>query len=503
MPHPVAPPRPLLSHLARSLRWAAVTAVLVGGTAGVSGADEFSEQVSERASEAAAGKAQRPNILFFLTDDQRHDTLGCAGHRIVQTPTIDRLAAQGVRFENMFVSHSICWVSRTTILTGLTARTFGSPAQPDVAQPDALTHLFPDLMRTAGYRVGFFGKWHAKMPKGFQPAAHFDAFEAIFRNPYFKRQADGSQRHETELIADRGIEFLEQQSADQPFVLNLWFNAAHAEDRDRRPGSGHFPWPQAVDGMYDDQQIPPPRLGGEEIFANQPEFLKNSINRQRFFWRWDTPEKYQTNMRAYFRMLSGIDGAMRRVLDVLQARGLAENTIVVYSADNGYYMGDRGFAGKWSHYDQSLRVPLIIYDPRQAETPGGRVAEQLVLNLDFPATFLDWAGIGIPSAYQGRSLQPIVAGQPTPDWREETFHEHVALRPRLSWEGLRNPRFKYARYFDQQPPYEMLYDLRRDPDELQNIAGDPAYAATLEAMRQRCAGQVEAYGGPLAPYEPR
>jgi arylsulfatase A-like enzyme len=182
---------------------------------------------------------------------------------------------------------------------------------------------------------------------------------------------------------------------------------------------------------------------------------------------------------------------------------LAKNTIVVYSADNGYYMGDRGFAGKWSHYEESLRVPLIVYDPRQPETQRGRVVTPMALNLDLPATFLDWAGIPVPETYQGRSLQPLVAGQPTPDWREETFHEHVALRPNISWEGLRNTRYKYARYFDQQPPYEMLYDLRRDPDELKNVAGDPTYAETLKAMRQRCAEQVDAYGGPLAPYRPR
>lgn len=146
-----------------------------------------------------------PNILFFFTDDQRHDTLGCTGHPIVETPTIDRLAAQGARFTNMFVTRSTCWASRTTILTGFTSRSSVKVDGSDQIKPEALTELFPDLLREAGYRTGFFGKWHGKMPKDFKPEEHFDEYERIFRRPYFKTMPDGSKRHETELIADRGI----------------------------------------------------------------------------------------------------------------------------------------------------------------------------------------------------------------------------------------------------------------------------------------------------------
>ncbi|MCA9132825.1 MAG: sulfatase [Planctomycetales bacterium] len=447
----------------------------------------------------AAQTSRQPNIIFFFADDQRHDTLGCAGHPVVKTPTIDSLAARGVRFENMMVSHSICWVSRTTILTGLTARSFGTTEQPDRARPETVETLFSDHLRTAGYRTGFFGKWHAKMPAGYRPQEHFDVFRHIGRNPYFHRQADGSLRHETELVVDGGMEFLQSQPADQPFALNLWFNAGHAEDGDRRPGVGHYPWPQAVDGLYDDLQMPPPRLSAAEIYESQPNFLKESLNRERFFWRWDTPEKYQLNMRAYLRMLSGIDGAMRRLLNELERLGMADNTIIVYSADNGYYMGDRGFAGKWSHYDQSLRVPLIIYDPRQPQHNRGRVLQSYALNLDLPCTFLQWAGVTIPDTYQGRSLVPLLDGAEPEDWRTETFHEHVTLRPNLSWEGLRNKRFKYARYFDQQPAYEFLFDLQRDPDELHNVAGQAAYASDLQELRERLTRTVDEYGGPLPP----
>ena len=308
--------------------------------------------------------APPPNIVFFFTDDQTTSTLGCYGNEIIKTPNIDALAARGTRFENAFVSQPICWVSRTTILTGLTGRSYGTPGKHDVAKPEAVASLYSDVLRDQGYRTGYFGKWHAKMPKDFKQTDHFDEFESIGRNPFYKKQPDGSLRHETELIVDRGIEFLENQPADTPFALNLWFNACHAEDSDRRPGIGHFPWPRAVDGMYEDIPMPRPTLYDPAIFDAQPDFLKTTLNRERYFWRWNTEEKYDINIRAYYRMVSGIDLAIGRFIKALEEAGLAENTIIIYSADNGYYMGNRGFAGKWSHYEESLRVPLIVADPR-------------------------------------------------------------------------------------------------------------------------------------------
>ena len=448
--------------------------------------------------------ADRPNILFFFADDQRNDTLGCAGHPIIKSPNIDALAQQGVRFENAFVAHPICWVSRTTILTGRHARSFGSPTKPDQARAEALAEFLPDQLGKAGYHTAFYGKWHAKMPAGFKPEEHFDDFERIFRNPYFKKMPDGSLRHESEVIGDRAVSFLERQKdSDEPFYLSLWFNAAHAEDGDKRPGIGHFPWPKAVDGMYDDLEVPAPRLSDGSIYEQHPQFLKDSINRERYFWRWDTPEKYQTNIRAYFRMISGIDGVVGRVVKRLRDLGLADNTIIVYSADNGYYMGDRGFAGKWSHYEQSLRVPLIIVDPRQPENLRGRVTSQMALNLDLPSTFLDWAGADIPSSYEGRSLRDLVSSRQADDWRSDFYCEHVTLQPHLTWEGVRNERFIYARYFDQEPSYEFLHDLQADPDQLTNLATSPEHRKTLQSLRQRCDELVSKYGGPLAPLDQR
>lgn len=441
----------------------------------------------------------RPNIVFFFTDDQTISTLGCYGNPIVQTPNIDALAAQGTRFENAFVSHSICWVSRTTILSGLVGRSYGTPSNPEQARADAVEQLYSDVLRANGYRTGYFGKWHAKMPKGYRREAHFDEFEAIGRNPFYKKMPDGSLRHETEVIVDRGIEFVRNQPKDKPFALNMWFNACHAEDGDRRPGIGHFAWPRSVDGMYDNVEVYQPRLNDPAIFNALPDFLKTTINRERFFWRWNTEQKYQTNMRAYFRMVSGIDGAIGRFMKALEEAGLADNTIIVYSADNGYHMGNRGLAGKWSHYEESLRVPLIVADPRVPASQRGQVTDALALNLDLPASFLDWADVEIPERYQGQSLKPVVNEGKPADWRTETFHEHFAVRTRIpAFEGIRNEQFKYVRYFDHGNK-EFLHDLKKDPDELVNLADDPAHSETLKAMRDRTTERVTAYGGPLDP----
>jgi arylsulfatase A-like enzyme len=272
--------------------------------------------------------------------------------------------------------------------------------------------------------------------------------------------------------------------------LQLSFNATHAEDRDKRPGMGHFPWPKVTDGMYENQKIPPPRLGDPAIYESQPDFLKHSINRQRYFWRWDTPEKYQTNMRAYFRMISGIDHVVGRLVKQLEEQGLADNTIIIYTADNGYYLGDRGFAGKWTHYEQSLRVPLIIYDPRLPENKQGRVLKELAINSDLASTIIQFAGLSVPKTHTGRSLVPLVRGEAASDWREDFLCEFLAVPKTIPrWEGVRHEDWVYARYFVNgvnAPPFEFLYDLVNDPDQKSNLALQLKESEAMNEMRARC-----------------
>lgn len=186
-------------------------------------------------------------------------------------------------------------------------------------------------------------------------------------------------------------------------------------------------------------------------------------------------------------MLSGIDRVMGRIRRELDKRNLADNTVIIYMADNGYYMGDRGFAGKWSHYEQSLRVPLIIYDPRLPMANRGTVHDALALNIDIPATMLHLAGVEVPARYQGRSLSPLLHRNRIPDWRTDFFCEHLMdHRDIPKWEGVRGERYVYARYFEQDPVYEFLHDLETDPDQRVNLAADPDYKEVVKEMQSRC-----------------
>ncbi|MEC7566303.1 MAG: sulfatase-like hydrolase/transferase [Planctomycetota bacterium] len=447
---------------------------------------------------APAKSTDRPNILLLYADDQRNHTLGCAGHPIVKTPNIDRLATAGVRFENAFVTTSTCWVGRSCLFTGCYERKHLYRVTPGPLDPELCKSSYFAVLKQAGYRTGHLGKEHVTISQE-SATAMFDVRRKLGRNPYFKQQADGTERHETQILGDWGIEFLKEQPTDQPFCLQLSFNATHAEDRDKRPGIGHYPWPKVTEGMYENRKMPLPTLNDPAIYESQPDFLKQSINRQRFFWRWDTPDKYQTNMRAYFRMISGIDHVIGRLMTQLEEQGLADNTVIIYTADNGYYLGDRGFAGKWTHYEQSLRVPLIVYDPRLPKAKGGRVISQFALNSDLASTLIRLAGLPVPAAHTGRSLVPLIRGVELTDWRTDFLCEFIAVAQTIPrWEGVRDTDWVYVRYYvdgTDRPPFEFLHDLKNDPDQLTNLAPNKNNETMLNRMRARC-DQLIAGAGP-------
>ena len=433
---------------------------------------------------AKAFQDDRPNIIFFLTDDQRNDFLGCTGHPIVKTPNIDNLAAEGRLFENAFVSTSICAASRATLLTGLYERThrftFGTPPIADIH----ISESYPALLKKEGYLTGFIGKFGVKVRKGAVDKM-FDSFTPLNRNPYFHKQKDGSLRHETQVAADRAIDFLARAKNEaEPFCLSVSFNASHAEDRDKKD---HFPYPKVVGSLYEGMKMPSPRLSDPKVFESQPEFLRKSMNRDRYFWRWDTEEKYQKNMRNYLRMISGIDHAIGRVIAELKTHDLDKNTVIIYMADNGYYAGSRGFAGKWSHYEESQRVPLIIFDPREKKDNRGKKEKSIALNVDIAPTIIALAGARMPEGYQGRALASSLGGKLRGEAPKDFFCEHrMNNRSIPKWEGVRGERFKYAHYYEQEPPFELLHDLESDPMELKNLVNDPKYNEKLEELRKRC-----------------
>lgn len=338
---------------------------------------------------------------------------------------------------------------------------------------------YPALFHRAGYRTGMIGKFGVQMAQDAQ-RTYFDVFEDRDR-PYDKRLPDGRRRHVDEINTDSALAFLHGCRADEPFLLALNFSSAHAEDGDRLRQYHPIAWAR---DMYAGTVFPPPKTGDPRYFASQPDFLKHSMNRERFLWRFDTPEKYQRNMRDYYRMLSGLDHMVALVMEGLRQGGLLDNTIVVYASDNGCYMGDRGFADKWTHYEEALRVPMIIADFRNPPAP--RVVDAFALNVDLPATLLDAAGIAAPAHYQGRSLLPLMSGPPVA-WRHDFFCQHTMAEPTIpKWVGVRSERYMYARYFEQSPAYEFLHDLQADPTEFRNLARVPGYTAVLQAQRARC-----------------
>lgn len=437
--------------------------------------------------------AKPPNVVFFLSDDQRADFLGCAGHPFLQTPAIDSLAANGVRFENAFVTTSICSTSRASILTGLWERshryTFGVPPM----RPGLAETSYPYRLRKQGYRTGFIGKYGVAFQGGRQNEL-FDSFEPLNRNLFWKKQKDGSLRHLTDIVGDRAIDFV-RESKDGPFCLSVSFNAAHAEDSKRASAADHYPWPPMENGLYEDIAVPEPAIG-RDFWMGMPSFFHNSMHRERYQWR-DTPKKYQTYAKGYFRMITGLDRNIGRVVAELKRLGLEKNTVIIFSGDNGYYLGSRGFSGKWSHYDESLRVPLVVYDPRLPAAKRGQVIEQMALNVDIPATIMALAGNGkVPDAYQGRSLMPLVRGSKPKNWRKDFFAEHLFNRFDIpKWEGVRGERYVYARYFENLPDGEFLHDLKADPLQLKNLVNDPVHANVLKQMSDRCDQLRDGYGG--------
>jgi len=432
---------------------------------------------------AGSGRCQeapaRPSFIVILTDDQRWDALGHAGHPVLQTPTMDRLAREGVRFRSAFVTTSICAASRASILSSRFEGEHGfSFRTPPLAQRFA-DESYPRLLRRAGYRTALIGKCGVKFEKG-ASGELFDHFRPL-SPPYVSKSGKGVRAHLSDRTGEAAVSFL-RTVGEQPFCLSLWFNAPHAEDSNPR----QYVWPPALADLYGDCEIPEPPKAEPAFFLRQPAFLRDSLNRVRWFWRFDTARKRVEMTRGYYRMIHGVDRVIDRVLEELELLGRTRDTVVVLTSDNGYFLGERGFAGKWLPYEESIRVPLIVFDPRSPDALRGSVRDEMVLNVDIAPTLLELAGVDKPVGYQGRSLQPLLSGEDSP-WRDDFFYEHrtdIARIPKC--EAVRGKRWKYIRYYEQKPLVEELYDLRVDPQERANRALDPSHAETLQRMRERC-----------------
>lgn len=420
----------------------------------------------------------RPNIIFILTDDQRWDALGYAGNKIIQTPNMDELAKSGLYFQNAFVTTPICAASRASLFTGLYERThdftFGKPKLRD----GYMYQSYPYLLRKAGYKTGFVGKFGVKVNEGIEDSLFNTCVKTSY--PYLK-EVDGKEVHLADINGNHAIDFI-KSNKDSPFCLSLSFWSPHAEDH----SEDQYFWADYVDSLYVEHTIPIPETADPSFFEALPEFLKTSMNRKRWYWRYDTPEKHQKMVKGYYKMISTVDHVLGRIQGTLKKEGLADNTVIILMGDNGYFLGERGYAGKWTLHEHSIRVPMIINDPRPLASRRGKTFQEMVLNIDVAPTILNLAGIDIPDSYHGESLTAFYEQAPE-KWRSSIFLEHrLEGNPLLiKTEGIRDNSYKFIRY-DDHPDHIELYNHQEDPNETQNLAFDEEYALMVRHYHTVC-----------------
>jgi alpha-L-rhamnosidase len=437
----------------------------------------------------------RPNIIFILTDDQRWDAAGFGGNKLIHTPEMNKLAGDGAYFRNAFVTTPICAASRASFLTGLHERTHRYTFQVDKVRDEYMELAYPKIMKDNGYYTGFFGKLGVN---GIDEEKLFDKFEVYDRNTEFKdkrgycyKTLNGDTIHLTPYTGARVREFIESAPDDRPFCLSVSFSAPHAHD----PAPDQYFWEPELDDLYSDIAIPGPELADDQYFNAQPAIVREGINRTRWYWRFDTPEKYQKSVKGYFRMISGVDREIGKIREQLRRNNLDRNTIIILMGDNGYFLGERQLAGKWLMYDNSIGVPLVVYDPRVGS---GQKIMEMALNIDVPATMLEFADIEIPKHWQGRSLVPLVRGSAHMLNRDTLFFEHLWETNMIPpSEGVRTSEWKYFRYINDKS-IEELYNLNADPKEINNLATSRKYHKVLLNLRTKCDELVEKYGDPLS-----
>jgi arylsulfatase A-like enzyme len=424
----------------------------------------------------ACGK-EKPNIVILYADDWRFDTLGCAGNPIVKTPHLDALAKEGVRFTRNCVTTSICGISRASLFTGQWMSRHGNHAFNAFDTPWEET--FPGLLRSDGYWLGHVGKWHC----GKFPEEKFD-FGRSYNGTHWIKPEKGKMIHVTKKNEDDAMEFLSTRPKDKPFSLKVSFFATHAED-------GHplqfLPQPESL-ALYQGVEIPLPKTATEAAWKKLPPFFgpKNE-GRNRWTWRFDEPGKYQEMMKNYYRLATEVDAVCGKVIAELKRQGIYDNTLVIFTTDNGYYHGEHGLADKWYPHQESIRVPLIIRDPRMPANARGTVDDNFTLNVDLAPTILAAAGIDAPKSMQGRDIGDLyVRGVGAEGWREEFFYEHPTLRDKNfipASEALVRKDWKY--FFWPETEVEQLFHIIEDPFEENDLAADPAHKDRLAAMRTR------------------
>lgn len=428
-----------------------------------------------------AGPSAQPNILLFVTDDQRADMFGAGGNQLIGTPNMDRLAREGVLFENNFVTTSICPASRASLFTGLYARCHGivgGPSSSDDRDDRILDYGYPGQLRQSGYYTGFIGKFGFADENIRDISTRFDWFRGYPGQGNYILP-DGS--HLTEHLGAQALEFLDTTERNRPWNLSVSFKAPHVQDG----VSPYFIADSRYDNLYDGVELPAFRHMDGRYYDSLPEFLREETeSRIRWERRFRSPELWERSIKGYFALIHGVDVQIGRVLEKIESMGQTDDTIVIFTSDNGFFLGERGWAGKWYMHEESIRTPMIVRDPRYRAASGSRRTE-MTLNIDLCPTVLSMANAQIPPSMNGRDLSPLIRGE-RPDWRREWFYEHLLEHPRIpKSEGIRRDRWKYFVFPGADPEYEEMYDLAADPHEESNLARRREYSEMLSAMRRR------------------
>jgi len=478
----------------------------------------------------------RPNIVFIFSDDHASQAIGAYGSRINQTPHIDRLAREGLLFENSFCANSICGPSRACILTGKHSHLNGFLRNGD--RFDGTQTTFPPLLQNAGYQTALVGKWHlGTTPVGFH---HWEVLpgQGNYYNPDFI-QMDGTRKqftgYCTDIITDKALAWLKnQRDSNKPFLLMCQHKAPH---RNWAPAKRHF-------DLFD-QDVPEPATLFDDYAGRSPLLKENTMSiRDHFHWghdmkfhgqnqfpqffadkypnreydrmtpaqqaAWDahyepenrafiekmragklTPQqiirwKYQRYIKDYLRCIAAVDEGVGKILDYLDQTGLAENTLVIYCSDQGFYLGEHGWYDKRWIFEESLKMPLLIRWP--GVIPAGTRSQALVQNIDYASTFLDIAGVQPPAEMQGRSLAPLLASpeKTATPWRDAiyyAYYESAATHNVPLHYGIRTQRHKL--FFLPRTGEWQLFDIQSDPHELRSVHAEPAYATILNGLQKR------------------
>ncbi|WDR06161.1 sulfatase [Devosia rhodophyticola] len=478
---------------------------------------------------------KKPNILFIMADDHAAKAISCYGHAINHTPNIDRIGERGMRLDHCYVSNSICTPSRASILTGTYNHVNGVTTL-DTPFNNRAPHLAKHL-KSAGYSTAIFGKWHLGEGAAHQPTGFDDWSVLPGQGEYFDPKMigpEGVQREQgyvTDIITDKCLDWLEKRDAEKPFFLMCHHKAPHRNfaphPKYRDMFEGHdFTAPESFsddysnraraaaaatmrvrkDFTYADLGLAQPEGGSEvgaELFEDRydrkipdPDDVSTlrlvDANTGETFTFSDQEElhqfKFQRYMRRYLQTVASVDESVGRLLDHLEATGQIDNTIVIYTSDQGFFLGEHGWFDKRFIYEESLQMPFVVsYPPKIA---AGSQCKDIVSNVDFAPTLLDLAGVPVPNYMQGNSFKPVLEGNTPLDWSQVAYHRYWMHRDSghniFAHYGIRSQRYKLIYWYNDDlghpgavssddPPEWELFDCKSDPLELCNVYDDPAY----------------------------